>query len=261
VGSGHKDLPGGVAQGGQRTGDESHSRAETVHQARQRNRGVKAGDLGEGHGPQIVAVLHRTQNVLHRINVSAENAIVPGPAGKHGRQHPAQALVHTGPSIQRFRRLKDVGNVIGVKDVHDACRQIRAEPRILQYLSVQLHPRTGTGNDPVKPCVEDVFGHHGQRPAGADEDQVSAPAHFLDGVHVRLGDQPVISVGAVDIEEDGTWPDVLLTGHAEAPWFWPGTVNSIEGAAGRRETADFPAVAGTGCRSAAFFPGKLTAIP
>jgi hypothetical protein len=115
-----------------------------------------------------------------------------------------------------------------VQRLHDLRSQVRIKARVLKDFPPELNPRSGPGDTAVEAGLQDVARNHGQRPPGADENQVSQPACGPHRVDVRSRRQPVVGIGAIDVEEDGTWPDGLLAAHAKTPRFVAGTINPIE---------------------------------
>ena len=115
---------------------------------------------------------------------------------------------------------------MGVQRFDDACRQLRLEARVPEDLPAYLHPGAGACNGAVESRRQDVRGDHGQGPPRTDEHEVAELPGGPDGVDVRLRCKPVVSVGAVDVEEYGPRP-LGLAGHAGAPSSNAGTPHPI----------------------------------
>ena len=165
---------------------------------------------------------------MERINVGAEDSIVPGAAGEDGAQDLPQPLVHAGAAVQGLGCFQDVGGPVGIEGFHDERPQVRLKALVPKDLTVDFHPGAGAGDGPVEAGVQDVAGHHGQRAPGADEHQMAQPAGGPDRVHVGIRGQAVVRVRTVDVEEHGTRPGGLAW-HAWAPWSVAGHPNPIPG--------------------------------
>ena len=117
----------------------------------------------------------------------------------------SQPLINARWAVHRVRCLQQVGDVVLIQQGHHPRGEVGWKPMIGQHLSGKLDVSAGSCDEAVEFC-EHRRQNHRPGPARAQEDPVPGSAGRPHGADVSLRDDPVVRVGAVEIEENGPLP-------------------------------------------------------